>query len=312
MSRKIAKSLVLLAVILSLLSATAVFSANNYYFDLIANFRIQYIVLIIPAILIALGYRAFFSALIMAACLSVHAVTVAESIKATRAYSITGGESLRIMTSNLLVSNQHHQEYIDHILSVNPDVVVFQEYSDQWHAAFQASLTAYPYKVTLPKPHPFGMALYSKFEIIESEVLQLFNPELPAIKARLVVGDTTLQIIGAHPTAPVSHNRYEMRSRQLNALATEAADTSDPLVLMGDLNITPWSAHFASFVQLSDLYDGRRGFGVLPTWPSQFFFLQIPIDHIMINSAVEITELKTGSNVKGSDHKSLWADIRIR
>jgi endonuclease/exonuclease/phosphatase (EEP) superfamily protein YafD len=309
---KFVKYLVWLAVVLSLLSAASVFSAQHYLFDLIANFRIQYIVLIVPVVLVALAMRAYFSALILVLCLVFHVWTVATSIKATRDYSIEAGNSIRIMTSNLLKSNRDFLGHLDYIQTVNPDVIVFQEYTYYGDEAFYDSLDAYPHRLLIPKPHAFGIALYSKYEIAQSDVIALFNLELPALKVDITVGDASLRILGAHPTAPISLNRYNMRSRQLTALATDVADYSGPLVFVGDLNITPWSAHFRSFMKQSGLYDGRRGFGVLPTWPSNIFALSIPIDHIMVNERAEVLNIETSDGLTQSDHKAVWADIRFR
>ena len=83
-----------------------------------------------------------------------------------------------------------------------------------------------------------------------------------------------------------------------------------PMVVMGDLNISPWSTHFRDFVNSAKLHDGRRGQGVLPTWPTEMPLMQIPLDHILFNAGVRVLSMQASSDVK-SDHKIIWADVRV-
>ena len=85
----------------------------------------------------------------------------------------------------------------------------------------------------------------------------------------------------------------------------------EPLVVLGDFNTTPWSYHFRELIINGQLLDGRRGLGILPTWPAKFFPLQIPIDHILLNDGARVVNMQTSTGLS-SDHRTIWADLQLK
>ena len=83
-----------------------------------------------------------------------------------------------------------------------------------------------------------------------------------------------------------------------------------PVLLLGDMNLTPWSPAFADLLQQTGLRDGRLGFGLLPTWPARWGVLGIPIDHALISPAVTIHQMEIGRDV-GSDHRPLVIEFSV-
>ena len=53
-----------------------------------------------------------------------------------------------------------------------------------------------------------------------------------------------------------------------------------------------------------------RSGSVRPTWPSNYLFAQIPIDHILVNGAILAVDVGTEFS-HGSDHKGIWADLEL-
>jgi len=244
-------------------------------------------------------------------CLAIHSVEVLRFQTWTYKKPITNAASIRVMTSNLWVSNSDHSGQINYIHQIDPDVIVFQEYTPAWHIALTRELTEYSHQVTAPTSSPFGIALFSKVPIKQSEITTFATENIPSIDAIIEFKDQSLRVVGTHPTAPLSIERHNQRNDQLRGLAEAVKQEARPLLILGDLNITPWSYHFREFIRHGNLTDGRKNFGVLPTWPANIFPLQIPIDHIVVNDGVGLLTMQTSDGLH-SDHKSLWADIWIK
>lgn len=284
--------------------------AYAWYLDLLSHFRIQYIALIVFALCVTLFWKYYKSAAVFLVCLGVHVFDVAKSQSDHDFETELEGPRLRIMSSNLLASNTDYDAHVQIIKSVNPDVIVFQEYTYAWQAALSFALGEYPYKVEVPAHHAFGNALYSKYPLQNARTPALVVDSRKSVDATMVIDETTLRVFGTHPPPPMSQRMHEERNLHLQRLGDNVQSYTAPMIVLGDLNISPWSTHFREFVSNAKLYDARRGQGLLPTWSIEMPLLQIPIDHILFNERVRVLSMQTSSDVK-SDHKVIWADITV-
>jgi len=219
-------------------------------------------------------------------------------------------ETIRIMSSNLLASNTKYNAQIEHISNIDPDVIVFQEYSFTWDTALSDLLVHYPYAIIRPLHGSFGIAIYSKLALLETEEILVHETSTPSLNVVVDVKGIPLRIIGTHPIPPMGKKLFRERNNQLHHLANLVKQENGALVLIGDLNVTTWSYFFKRLLRDSQLNDGRRGFGVHPTWPTWFYPAGIPIDHILVSSEITVQKLES-NEVDGSDHRSIWADIGI-
>lgn len=300
-----------LGLIGGLLSVTSILSSSHLFFDLLSNFRIQYIVLIAGVIVVALLCRKILITAVLSVCLAVHVFDVARAWHLPAVESSFEGDVVRVMVSNLLSSNTAYDKHIEYIHAIDPDIIVFPEFTGHWETALGAALTDYSFRVTAPIDNPFGIALYSKLPLSDDKTTYLEHRDRPSVEAVATIGEKTLSIFGTHPPPPTSTAWYLERNRHLLKIASKASALATPMVVLGDLNVTPWSAHFRQFIREGNLKDGRRGLGLLPTWPSFVGFLQIPIDHVVVNDAAQVIEMGVSDGLL-SDHKTLWADIRLR
>ena len=84
-----------------------------------------------------------------------------------------------------------------------------------------------------------------------------------------------------------------------------------PVLLLGDLNTTPWSFHFQHLLKESGLKNSMKGFGHQPSWPSNIPFLRIPLDHVLHSEEITIHNRMIGRNI-GSDHLPVIVDFSIK
>jgi len=100
------------------------------------------------------------------------------------------------------------------------------------------------------------------------------------------------------------------RDDQLRAAAKFLANKPKPSILLGDLNVTPWSSPFQHLLRQGGLRDTAIGFGIHPTWPSYLWPMRIPIDHCLVSPGLRATKREVGRNV-GSDHFPLLIELEF-
>ena len=117
-------------------------------------------------------------------------------------------------------------------------------------------------------------------------------------------------MLGAHLHWPLGPTNSRLRNAELQSIATFAATRSEPLIVTGDFNITPWSRHFRAALDRSGLSDSAAGHGLAPSWPSQFPPLGMRIDHCLVARHWRSTDVRLGPSL-GSDHLPLIADLEM-
>ena len=84
-----------------------------------------------------------------------------------------------------------------------------------------------------------------------------------------------------------------------------AAET-EPVIVIGDLNATPWSEGFRLLAGPADLANSQEGFGYAASWPARLPpFGRIPIDHALHSRDLTVTDRELGPGTAASDHRPL-------
>ncbi len=275
--------------------------------ELMSHFRVQYFwLLTLCALAFAFGKRRTW-ALASAAAAAVNLVVIAPLYVAPAPPPATEAP-LRIMSLNLLYSNQDHQRVLETIRAEDPDFVLLLEVTDEWALALTALDKDYPYSKSMPFSKGPGISFYSRIPL---EAIRYRNiAGAPMIDARVQRPGGPLTIMGVHPFSPLSDFHFKDRNHQLAAIARAAAQPAGAVMLVGDLNTTSWSPYFQDLLAVSGLADSRRGFGVQPTWPGLPFPFRIPIDHCLVSPEVAVYGRHVGPAV-GSDHRPIIVDFDV-
>jgi endonuclease/exonuclease/phosphatase (EEP) superfamily protein YafD len=131
----------------------------------------------------------------------------------------------------------------------------------------------------------------------------------PAIQATLTIGGRSLRLFGVHASWPVVPRSGARRNQQLMLLARHAQRvTTMPLLVVGDLNVSPFSPWFARLLADGGLRSATEGFGWQPTWPVFLPPAGIQIDHALVNAAVTVRAFRRGPFI-GSDHWPIVVDL---
>jgi endonuclease/exonuclease/phosphatase (EEP) superfamily protein YafD len=280
-------------------------------FDLASHFRVQYLLCLAAAaaVLAGLGRRRT-AVLFAVVAIGNAALVLPLYLGGGAAARGAGPGTLRVLLANVHTSNDRYELVRALIRESAPDIVVLQEVDRGWLEALADLDDILPHVTTEPRADNFGIAVLSRHAPRRTHVTWLGDATLPSIMARFGDERETLTLIATHPFPPNGAEGSARRNRQLEHVAELARESPTPVIVVGDLNATPWSHHFRKLLRDSGLRNASRGFGVRATWPAGLLPLRIPIDHCLCSSEVAVVATSVGPDI-GSDHFPLIVDLRV-
>lgn len=191
-----------------------------------------------------------------------------------------------------------------------PEILVLEEVTDTWMKALTSLTNPLPHVIAVPREDNFGIALFSQYPFVMQETLELGEAGVPSIHASIKVDGCVLELLATHPLPPFGGVYARYRNEQLDRVS-EYAQGRAPCLLLGDLNMAPWSPYFKRFLERSGLRDSERGFGYQASWPAHLSWAGIPLDHCLHSADIAIRGRRIGPHV-GSDHRPLIVDFTLR
>lgn len=280
--------------------------------ELAVNFQVQWLVGLLASGLVLLWFRRWWLALVMLLASSVAFAGIAPVYFPDPSNPPAADTArLRVMSYNVLVHNRRFAEVLIEIRKRNPDLLVIVEYTPIWKEALRPLRLDYPYSLEEPRGHGFGIALFSKRPLIESQTIagMPVAEEMPALRATVDFAGRPLEIVATHLINPLGNSQLELRDRQFQALAAELVAEPVERVVVGDFNCTTWSQDLREFLVRTGLRDSRQGFGLQPSWsPEGMPFLAIPIDHALVTRGLSVLAREVGAK-EGSDHRPVIIDL---
>ncbi len=293
------------------MTIAACFGQAGWLFELCSHFRIQFLIVNILLLLLALFKKRFVIAVIAAFSACVNFVEVFNTDSGGFVVSPNVGPSIRALLFNLNSTNYRLDAVREFIKDSNPDVIVILELSETAIRILALQDLGYLYSVEKKfRDDKFGIGLYSKHKVLDSKIMT-FGGLVPSIVATIDFDANPTMIVGSHPLPPISPKYYQARNRQLQELGSFIAsqDILSKIVMM-DMNTTPWSFVFDDFKTASGLRDSRNGFGIQSTWPTWIPLLWIPIDHVFVSESVKVVSRSVGPFL-GSDHYPVIVDLIV-
>jgi endonuclease/exonuclease/phosphatase (EEP) superfamily protein YafD len=203
--------------------------------------------------------------------------------------------------------NDMPEEVLSIIRSSDADVVAIIELSHHNAERFKSLETQYPYSYWLPDPSGRGMAVLSRVPGTTFMTHDLAKQGMPAIEAVIPETDShgSYRMMAVHTRSPDLHQRTLDRNLQLQALAEWSRQLSGSGIVIGDLNITPWSPPFARLIANGNLVDSRLYRGHFASWPADLRHFGIPIDHVLVTRGTSVLYRAIGANAPDSDHRPI-------
>ena len=304
--------LLLLATFIGIFATLAgFFGRKAWILDLFSHFRLQYFLALGICSLLFLPGAHYLAALVSGSTALVNlALILPDSLPSPRVQSSPA--HYRVMFCNVLQENRQHDKVVKFIEQEDPDMIVLVEVDQEWIEGLKRLSSGYPYCYTAAvQDDHFGLAFFSRIPFDQAEICHFGKADVPTIVVRLFLEGHNLTVIGTHPYPPKRRGWSQRRDKQLMAIVEFAAKQIGEVMVMGDLNLSPWSPFFKQLLHAGNLRDSRRGYGLQVTWPADLPIFLTPIDHILVTPGIVVDRREVGPYI-GSDHYPIWMDFSFR
>jgi vancomycin resistance protein VanJ len=241
------------------------------------------------------------------------------------------GTPVRVMTSNLLESNDDYESLAAVLAKHQPDLVVMQELGSKMGRQIAARLRdEYPYQALYPADSTLGMGILSRYPIRAAPFPAMRDDPCRCQQATVEVESRPVLVVNVHPFAPLIPStevgwfpfptgfRAGDQEPSLETILERTAALRQPLLVMGDFNATDRQPAYRLIRQrLRDAYyEAGWGFGL--TFPSRLWrFPELPvfplvrIDYVFHDDSWSARAAWNGY-LPGSDHLYVVADLALR
>lgn len=218
---------------------------------------------------------------------------------------------LSILTANVLFTNQHAQGLIDLIQQHQPDVFVTLESNHWWQQQLDTLAPHWPHRIACALENGYGMHLYSRLPLLESETRHMVEPDRPSIHTLVTLPSNQtvrLRLIHPSPPSPTENPNATERNIELVEVARLVAELDEPVVVAGDFNDVAWSSTTRLFRKISGLLDPRVGRGMFNTFHARYAIVRWPLDYIFHSDHFTLVSIQRLAPF-GSDHFALLTEL---
>ena len=305
----------MVAVVAIGLAIFSLFGRQFHLAEIVNNFRLQISVLLVfsTVLFFYLNFKVF-GMVQLAGCL-IYAWPVLSTFLPAEPPPVNDN-AVSLLSINILGKNSNQQPVLDVLKSTDADIVLVVEYESDWIEPLKELEQTYVYHIKEPRWHGFGIALYSKHPIVESDVVYVTrnSTDNPVVFAEIEANGQRFMVVGAHFLAPMSRERMEIRNNQMTEVAALIkqirSERKLPIVLAGDFNCVPWSSFAQGMMTKAGLRDSRQGFFYQGTFPSDINLVSIPIDHAFVSNDVHVHDRKI-LPANSSDHFPLLLEFSV-
>src|SRR5262249_11718154 len=275
-----------LAVVVALLAvgtAAGFLDRVSWVFEPATLFRLQYAVLLVALVPIALVLMRWRLGVVALALAGINVAVIAPWQAAPRGAASLGGPTLRIVAFNVESGNHHYGRLAPLVARLQPDVLGLIELTPAWaRAAASSSVSVRPRRF-VAQPGAYGMGILSAPRPT-TLIARHFPSDGPtALIARFRLSEKPVTFVLVHVHTPFAGSVHE---RELRALAAARPRLGPRLVVCGDFNTVPWAAQYEDFARQAGLTDVFRGAWHAHSWPSWSPTLGALIDHCLISDGL--------------------------
>jgi endonuclease/exonuclease/phosphatase (EEP) superfamily protein YafD len=220
---------------------------------------------------------------------------------------------ISILVSNVYTPNREAGKLTDAVKQYNPDLLLTLESDLWWEKQLEVLEVNYPHQVKVPLDNEYGMHLYSKLPLMNTEVLYIVKNDIPSIHSEISLpSGKKVKIFCLHPEppSPSESDTSTPRDAELLIVGKNVKKETAPLLVFGDLNDVAWSRTTRLFQKISGLLDPRKGRGFFNTFHAKYFLLRWPLDHIFHSKAFMLNRIERLPSV-GSDHFPIYINLQL-
>lgn len=218
---------------------------------------------------------------------------------------------LSILTANVLTTNRQAETLLKLVKQYEPDVLVTLESDEWWQRHLDTLQADMPFSMKCPLDNLYGMHVYSRLPLEDTEISYLVEDDIPSMHAQLKLrtGDLIrIHFLHPAPPSPTENPESAERDAELVIVARSVVNSDQPVIVTGDLNDVAWSATTRLFRKLSGLLDPRVGRGMFNTFHANYLFLRWPLDHLFHSQHFTVNSIQRLAPF-GSDHFGLLTEL---
>ncbi|TCB54209.1 endonuclease/exonuclease/phosphatase family protein [Acinetobacter terrestris] len=227
-----------------------------------------------------------------------------KQVKKVHKHQLNPDKQISLIVSNVLTPNDKYHLLVEQIQKHQPDLVLTLETDLIWQKALAVIEKDYPYRVPVPLDNLYGMHLYSKLELKDTEVKFILSDEIPSIHTTVILrSGQPVQLYCLHPKppSPTEAKDSTLRDAELLMVGDQIKDLDESCIVMGDLNDVAWSRTTRLFQRISGLLDPRVGRRYINTFHADYPMFRWSLDHVFHSTDFALVHMERLPHV-GSDH----------
>ncbi len=221
--------------------------------------------------------------------------------------------NIKILTANVLMDNRDVSPLLKLIAEIDPDVILLAEPNERWIEKIKSLENKYPHTISKPLENKYGIAMYSRLELIDPQIKFLVESDIPSIHTDIKLkSGKIIKFYGVHPRPPGPTEAEETTERdaELIIVGKEVKKLNRPTIVAGDLNDVAWSRTTSLFQKISQMLDPRIGRGFYNSFHADYFFMRFPLDHVFHTTDFRLVEMKRLRYIK-SDHFPIYINLSL-
>ncbi len=213
-------------------------------------------------------------------------------------------QQISMIVSNVLTTNTKYHLLLAEIDTHQPDIILTLESDKSWEQALSVIEPIYPHVVRVPLDNLYGMHLYSRLPLKDTEVKFLLSDDIPSIHTKVILrSGKQVQLYCLHPMppSPTEASESTLRDAELLLVGKHIEKEQKTSIVMGDLNDVAWSRTTRLFQRISGLLDPRVGRHFINTFHADYPLFRWSLDHVFHSTDFSLIDMRRLSHV-GSDH----------
>ncbi|MCX7359399.1 MAG: endonuclease/exonuclease/phosphatase family protein [Alphaproteobacteria bacterium] len=288
------------------LTASAFLARWTQPFEILSHFRLYFAVAGAVLGLALLSAQQWRGATLAAAVFAANALAIGTSVTFAEQTSNEGGQTTRVIWSNLLRRHQSLDAIAALARSEGADIVTLTELPPGGIDAVRGAFPDFQcFIADNDTSSPTATLIASRAPCSGGAAPSSVRPY-----AAQYADIGIFRIAAVHGRPPWNNERTADRDN-VNMAGADAVATHPHGVLVGDFNATPWSPMMVDLHRLG-LHRASCGGPITRTWRSTGFpYYALPIDHVLSTSSVIVSACRVGPAI-GSDHFPLIFEISQR
>lgn len=229
--------------------------------------------------------------------------------------SVGKSASFSLLLVNVWMKNDNVAPLLDIINGTNPDMVLAMETNQWWTDQLRPLRKKYKYVVSYPLDNTYGMVLYSKLPLSQTDIKFLIHTTVPSIHTQVKLPNGKRFILHAMHPVPPKPSKYPdnvgEEEAELVKVGKMVVQSKLPSIVAGDFNDVAWSHTSRLFGTQSKLGDVRVGRGLYNSFSAKNILMRWPLDHVYASTEFRVLEIERLPKF-GSDHFPILVGMALQ